>query len=180
MLRRLRRKGAPGYAERFPPPSDAVKVGNKEGTLAEVRGAHACKRINKRWEDFISFNFHLRKHSLDRQTVFKSKDSRRILCHDPSGKNRANDSKHLRPEPSVICSASTLSSNGRRLARWAAGNKVNCAKVSVWEGVDICASVDAGPVTGKDGKAIGVSLNLRDGRESCPLCGKVDSPDAGE
>jgi hypothetical protein len=63
----------------------AVKVGNKEDSISPVVGTECCNWIYDRWEDLISRSFQASKPFLDRHAVLKTKDAKRVLCHDPAG-----------------------------------------------------------------------------------------------
>jgi len=72
-----------------------------------------------------------RQDSVEGSSIFESKESWRVLKDCEAGSYRANHSQGFGPEPSFIVSATPLSKQARRLARYAARNDINAANLVV-------------------------------------------------
>lgn len=105
-----------------PDASIAVGVGHDCKPVSLVRSADAAS-WNHKCPRCVAFTFQVRKHIVERQI----EDVSNIFSNDPSGPQLVDNSKHLRPEITVIVLASALSGLGEGLAREAAGNNVNCS-----------------------------------------------------
>lgn len=88
--------------------------------MAYVVGVEAASRNIKR-EVFETFAFQVRKHLLE----FHRDDARNVLSNDPSGLNLPYDSKHFRPECTVIICAELVPGDTVGLAGESAANKLN-------------------------------------------------------
>jgi hypothetical protein len=96
-------------------------VGHNGNSVPFVRGIDTAS-WNKETLDFVTFRFQVRKHRVECQID----DSKHIFTNDPSGLKFSYDSKHFRPEVTVIFLASSLPGNRERLTRESSGNNVNC------------------------------------------------------
>ena len=110
----------------FPPcvpfASLATGVGNNRDPVSAVRCIDGTSWKYKRFCG-VSRIFQVRQHRVECQPD----DSSNVLTNDPSGPDLLYNSKHLRPEITVIFPASSLPGNRERLAREPSGNKVNCS-----------------------------------------------------
>jgi hypothetical protein len=97
-----------------------------------VRGVDGASWNNNRL-DFIAFAFQVRTHLFE----FHVDDSSNVLTNDPSGPGFRNNSKHLRPEITVIRLALSLPGTTERLA-WETPGKQGCSsKSGAVEGADV-------------------------------------------
>jgi hypothetical protein len=101
---------------KFPvPPHRAAHVdgvGQNGDPFSFMRGIDTASR-NKEALNFVTFTFQVSKHRVECQID----DVRHILTKDPSGPDFSYDSKHFRPEVTVIILASLLPGQTERLAR---------------------------------------------------------------
>jgi hypothetical protein len=97
-----------------PPHRDAPVdgVGHNGTSFPFVRGIDTAS-WNKETLDFVTFLFQVRKHRVECQID----DSRHIFTNNPSGPEFPYNSKHFRPEVTVILLASSLPGNTKWLAR---------------------------------------------------------------
>ena len=97
-------------------------MGQNCDSISFVRGIDAASRNNKRLPG-VADVFQVSKHLVECQID----DSRHILTKYPSWLELLYDSKHFRPEVTVIVLASVLPGNGEWLTGESAGNNVNCS-----------------------------------------------------
>jgi len=69
----------------------------------------------------VAFRLQVSTHTVERH----ADDTRHILTQDPTGPKVSDDSKHLRPEVTVIRRASSLSGKTERLAGETTADEVN-------------------------------------------------------
>jgi hypothetical protein len=100
-----------------PPHSDApvVGVGHNGTAFSFVWGIDTASWNNEAL-NLVSFRLQVSKHRFECQID----DSNNILTNDPSRPEFSYDSKHFRPEITVISKASSLPGRAERLAREAA------------------------------------------------------------
>jgi hypothetical protein len=103
-----------------------------------------------------------------------------ILSKDPSGLEGSYDPRHLRPEVAVIVLAASLPGATEGLAGESAGNKGNCAQRLAVELSDVVIEFCPGESCGQHCASPRIGFDLRDRRESCPFCRKIDASDAAE
>jgi hypothetical protein len=107
-----------GELPKLPP---TLGVGHNDDPVLFVRGIDTAS-WNKETLHFVSFRFQVSKHLVECQID----DSRHILTNNPSRLQFVYDSKHFRPEVTVIILASLLPGNGKWLTGESSGNNVNC------------------------------------------------------
>ena len=90
----------------------AVGVCNNPDPISFVRGVDTASWNNER-PCLVAFSFQIRKDRVE----FHLDDANNVLSNNPSGPDLRNDSKHLRPEVTVIFCASSLPRLRERLAR---------------------------------------------------------------
>ena len=96
-------------------------MGQNCDSIPFVRGIDAASRNNERLPG-VADVFQVSKHLVECQID----DPRHIFTKHPSGPEFRYDSKHFRPEVTVIVLASVLPGDGKRLTRKSSGNNVNC------------------------------------------------------
>jgi len=100
----------------------AVTVGKNGTSIPPVWGVNGTSRNNKRLAG-VTETFQVRKHRVERH----ADDPSNIFTNNPSGPEFLDNSKHFRPEVTVVLTASALPGNAERLAGEPAGNNVNCS-----------------------------------------------------
>jgi hypothetical protein len=144
-----------------------------------VRGTDSCSRNDKR-DCGVSHALQLRKHVIEPH----ASETKRIFKQAPSRPEGSHGPQSLWPEPAVICRASSLPGNTRRLARWSSGNKVNRLNRSsfhfVQEAMDISVPLHVRPVLLEHLLAELVSFHLPDRLHSGPLQAERKTADTGK
>ena len=154
-----------------------VTVGNNPDAVPAVWRVDACSRKYDR-EDFVAFTFQVRAHRVENQPVIPTKEAANVLRHDVGGASLSNDSKHFRPEISIVGYPGPLSCCTKRLAGESTRNDgYTSAKVSCVEGLDIVEGLGFGEVVGEDLTAERIALNVEDVFPSHPLGGEVEASD---
>ena len=160
------------------PGSCADGVRNNPDSVPAVRRVDACSRKYGR-EDFVAFTFQVSAHRVENQPFIPTKEAANVLRHDVGGASLSNDSKHFRPEISVVGCPGPLSCCTKGLAGEATRNDgYTSAKVSCVEGLDIVEGLGFGEVVGEYLTAEGVALNVEDVGPPHPLGGEVETSDA--
>jgi len=120
-----------------------------------VRGVDGASWNNKRL-DFVTFSLQVR------NTIVESHidEASNILANDPTGLEFRYNSKHFRPEETLIFLALSLPGAGKRLARESAANKVNWFKVMLSNFSDIPMPLYVRPMLRQDFVAEIVNFDL--------------------
>jgi len=100
--------------------SKTVIVGNNPEAVSLVPGINGTSWYLRR-PDRVAETF----QASNRAVEFHVDDPINVFANDPSGPTIGYNMKHCRPEETVICLASLLPSDGKRLAREAACEQVN-------------------------------------------------------
>jgi len=104
----------------------AVAVGsNNPDPIPSVRRVDGDSWNNERL-DCIAFSFQIKAHLFEYHSRLHSNEATHVLSDDPLGFRKSNNSKHLRPEPAVICRSFSSSGLGEGLAGKAAGENKGC------------------------------------------------------
>ena len=146
-----------------------------------MRGVDGTSRNNKRLDGVI-LAFQVSAHLVERHID----DPSNVLANNPSGPEIRDNSKHFRPEVTVILLASSLPGNGKRLTGESARNNVNCSQSCLFietllrQRADVPPARHVRPVFFQNLCRVVRPLALSDGGKSGPLGGKVKSPDARE
>jgi hypothetical protein len=91
-------------------------VGNNPESFASMRGADACSWNIER-PDFVTFSFQVRTHSLEDHAVLDVSKAFDIFSNNPPRGKLLDDSKHNRPEVSVVIGSCLFACDRERLAR---------------------------------------------------------------
>ena len=164
----------------FHPGSCPDGVPNNEAPGALVGGTDARSRNNER-PDGVAETLQVsstivERHADEASNVLSKHPSRPALRHDPA---------HLRPEETVVRSASPLPGAAERLAGETAGEKERAFDAGVPESVscngsDVVEPGHARPVPFEDPPAVAVTFHLPDRPKPRRLRREVDPPDAGK
>jgi len=142
-----------------------------------VRRVDACSRKYDR-EDFVAFTFQVSTHRVENSPGIETKEAANVLRHDEGGASLSNDSKHFRPEISIVGRPGPLSCCTKGLAGEASRNDgYTSAKRSCVEGFDIVEGLRFWEVVAKDLAAEGVLLNVEEVLPPHPLGGEVEASD---
>jgi hypothetical protein len=90
-------------------------VGNNPDPVAAVRRVDACSRKYDR-EDFVAFTFQVSAHRVENHPFIPTNEAANVLRHDIGGASLSYDSKHLRPEISIVGCPGPLSCCTKGLA----------------------------------------------------------------
>jgi hypothetical protein len=92
----------------------AFGVGDNENPESEVISTDGTSRNFKRRRDCVTDGRQVSAHLVEYHFVLVI-NARHIFPNNPSGRNFAYDSKHFRPEMTVISRAPPLPGNGQRV-----------------------------------------------------------------
>jgi len=155
-----------------------VGVSNNPDSVSAVRRVDACSTKYDR-EDFVAFTFQVRTHRVENQPVIPTNEAANVLRHDIGGASLSNDSKHLRPEISIVGCPGPLSCCRKRLAGEATRkDSYTSSKRSCVEGFDIVEGFRFGEVMGEDLPTERVALDVEDVLPPHPLGSEVEPSDA--
>jgi hypothetical protein len=146
-----------------------------------VRGIDTASR-NKEAPAFVAFVFQVSKHLVECQID----DSRHIFSNNPSGPEFPDNSKHFRPEVTVIFLASSLPSKTEWLTGESSRNNVNCSqscsliKTLLRKCPNVPPFGNIGPVLGKYRMGIVGPFALPHGSEASPLRSQVKASNPGK
>jgi hypothetical protein len=146
-----------------------------------VRGIDTASR-NKEAPAFVAFIFQVSKHLVECQID----DSRHIFSNNPSGPEFPDNSKHFRPEVTVIFLASSLPGKTEWLTGESSRNNVNCSqscsliKTLLRKCPNVPPFGNIGPVLGKYRMGIVGPFALPHGSEARPLRSQVKASDPGK
>jgi hypothetical protein len=119
----------------------------------------------------VTCGFQVSKHLVE----VHSDDSRNIFAKEPSGSEGFNNANNFRPEVTVICLASLLPGNTKRLAGPSSANKVNWFEVVCSTIFYISESLNVRPVFGEDFVAEGVVFDLPHNLHPCSFKAQVEA-----
>jgi len=167
-----------GFLAPPPFPSHATGVGSHDpNSFPAVRRVDACSRKYDR-KDFVAFTFQVRTHRVENQPVIPTNEAANVLRHDVGGASFSNDSKHLRPEISIVGCPGPLSCCRKRLAGEATRkDSYTSSKRSCVKGFDIVEGLGFGEVMGEDLPTERVALDVEDVLPSHPLGREVKASD---
>lgn len=150
-------------------------MGHDENPLSPVRRANVVSTHHERPAG-VSLRLQVFKHPVSAESA----EARDVLSDHPAGSHFSHQPEELGPEPSLVFMPSPAPGTGDGLAGESSDQSVSCREVTHGHSANVSESWKSGPMSLKDGAAVGVDLDLGDALPSGPFEAEVEPADAGE